>query len=91
MSKLNASQLSVLTSIKDAKKATKKVATANAGNAVTVQKLIDAKLVTTNAPTKKQPEVTYSVTTEGKAALRAAATAAAKAAKSAKPVVAATA
>ena len=68
--KLNASQLTVLTTIKDAKKATKKAAVANGGNSGTLTKLVDLGLVSSNEATKKQPEVTFSVTVEGKAALK---------------------
>lgn len=79
--KLNASQLTVLSAIKAAKKATKKAATASAGNHITLKKLVDLGLVSTNEPSKKQPEVTYSATAEGKAAIKDAAKVAAKAAK----------
>lgn len=83
MAKLTTTALSVLNSIKDAKKATKKQATAAGGNAATIAKLIEGNLVLPNPPTKKQPEVTYSLTGEGKAELKAIAKAAAKAAKAA--------
>lgn len=78
MSKLTTSQLTVLASIKDAKKATKKAALANAGNQVTLNKLVEAGFVATNAPTKKVNEVTYSLSPDGKAALKSVAKAATK-------------
>lgn len=81
MSKLTASQLTVLGSIKEAKKATKKAALAGAGNHITLKKLVEAGLVGTNEPSKKVTEVTYSLTDSGKAALKEVAAASAKAAK----------
>jgi len=73
MSKLTTSQLTVLGSIKEAKKATKKAALTNAGNHITLKKLVEAGLVGTNEPSKKVTEVTYSLTDTGKAELKDAA------------------
>jgi hypothetical protein len=73
---LTESQLKTLTLIKEAKKAPKKVA----GHPATIKKLIDGGLISSNEPTKKLPEITYSLTSDGKAALKAAEKAAAKAA-----------
>lgn len=83
MSKLTETQMTVLKTIKDAKKATKKEALANAGNNTTLIKLIDIGFVCSLDPTKKLPEVTFAATAEGKAAVKAVEKAAAAAAKAA--------
>lgn len=68
--KLNANQLAVLTAIKNAKKATRAQATANGGNHITLKKLREDGLIVENPVTKKSTEVTYSLTAEGKLALK---------------------
>lgn len=66
MSKLTESQLKSLAAIREAKKAPRKAA----GHPATLQKLLDGGFITTNEPTKKIKEVTYSLTAQGKTTLK---------------------
>lgn len=66
--KLTESQVTALAIIKEVKKATKTIA----GHPATIKKLLDGGLIASNEPTKKLPEITYSLTGEGKEALKAA-------------------
>lgn len=71
--KLNPKQLEVLNAVKNAGKATYEQATAAGGNGRTVAALTVKGFLTENPPTKKVAHPTWSLTAEGKKALKAAA------------------
>ena len=68
---MNQSQVNVLKCVNTAKKATYSQAVSDGGNGKTVEALVKKGLLAVNEPTKKVKEKTYSLSAEGKAALKA--------------------